>query len=87
MVSACKGCPSFDGQSSSPFRCARFGILFLQGKRGEAIAVLRDAVEHGLGPGLLSQIAEDEDFNSLHGDLRFEALVAKIKKPAAESQP
>jgi len=28
MVSACKGCPSFDGQSSSPFRCARFGILF-----------------------------------------------------------
>ena len=28
MVSACKGCPSLDGQSSSPFRCARFGKLF-----------------------------------------------------------
>jgi serine/threonine protein kinase/tetratricopeptide (TPR) repeat protein len=59
----------------------------LQGKRDEAIAILRDSIAHGLAPALFGEIAEDEDLKSLHGDPRFEELVAKSKNQSAGSQP
>lgn len=59
----------------------------LQGKRDEAIAMLRDAVEHGLIAALIRGIADDSDFKSLHGDPRFEALVDKARSAATGAQP
>lgn len=59
----------------------------LQGKRDEAIAILRDAVEHGLIAAQISEIVNDSDFKSLHGDPRFEALVEKAKRTAAGMHP
>ncbi len=54
----------------------------LQGKRDEAIIALGDALAHGLRSSEAAGIGEDEDFKSLHGDPRFEALVAKSKSQA-----
>lgn len=59
----------------------------LQGKPDQAIAILRDAMAHGMAPALLGQIAEDEDLKSLHGDPRFDEIVAKSKSQPSESQP
>jgi serine/threonine protein kinase/Flp pilus assembly protein TadD len=56
--------------------------LALQGHRDEALAFLRDAVDHGLpsrGPGL----EQDSDLQSLHGDPRFDAVVADRHQRAA----
>ena len=58
----------------------------LSGRRDQAVATLRDAVEHGLSARTASAIDKDSDFNSLHGDLRFEALVARAKGGAAPAQ-
>jgi hypothetical protein len=61
----------------------------LQGKRDEAIIALGDALAHGLRSSEAAGIGEDEDFKSLHGDPRFEALVAKSKTqvPAMPLKP
>jgi eukaryotic-like serine/threonine-protein kinase len=58
----------------------------LQGKRDEAITILEDAVNHGLTPAQFNEIANDSDFQSLRGDPRFKALVAKGNS-AAGAQP
>jgi eukaryotic-like serine/threonine-protein kinase len=59
----------------------------LQGKRDEAIAILRDAVEHGLIAAQIAEIAGDSDFKSLRGDPRFEALVDKARSAATGTPP
>jgi Flp pilus assembly protein TadD len=51
----------------------------LQGKRDEAITILEDAVNHGLTPAQFNEIANDSDFQSLHGAPRFEELITKRK--------
>ena len=53
--------------------------LALAGRRDEAIATLRGALEHGLGARSAAAIDQDDDFKSLHGDAGFEALVAAGK--------
>jgi serine/threonine protein kinase len=58
-------------------------ILALSGKSDEALSVMREAVDHGLPPGGHLQIEDDPDFKSLHGDPRFDALVAHAKERAA----
>jgi hypothetical protein len=55
----------------------------MQRKRDEAIAILRDALEHGLTAVQAPEIATESDFKSLQGDARFEALLAKGKSAAA----
>jgi eukaryotic-like serine/threonine-protein kinase len=51
-----------------------------EGKRDEALSLLSEVVAHGGG----QQMQTDPDLKSLHGDPRFNALVAKLKgQPAA----
>jgi predicted negative regulator of RcsB-dependent stress response len=58
-------------------------VLALSGKRDQALSVMRDAVDHGLPPSNDLQIEDDPDMKSLHGDPRFDALVAHAKERAA----
>ena len=51
------------------------------GKRDEALSLLAEAVAHGGG----RQMQTDTDLKSLHGDPRFDALVAKVKEHAASA--
>ena len=61
-------------------------IALRTGKRDEALADLREAVDHGLPPNLDLGIETDPDLKSLHGDPRFDALVAHAKERAAAAQ-
>ena len=58
----------------------------LQGKKEQAMTLLRQSVEHGMAPRTMMGIADDEDLKSLHGDPRFEAIVAEAQKKAAAAQ-
>jgi serine/threonine protein kinase/tetratricopeptide (TPR) repeat protein len=58
-------------------------IFALAGKRDEALSLLRDAVDDGLSPAIDLYIEKDPDLKSLHGDPRFDALVAHAKERAA----
>ncbi len=58
----------------------------LEGRRDEALSSLRDAVDHGLRPSTDLWLEKDPDLKSLHGDPRFDALVAHAKERAAAAQ-
>jgi eukaryotic-like serine/threonine-protein kinase len=58
-------------------------IFALAGRRDEAISLMREAVDHGLPPYADLWIEQDPDLKSLHGDPRFDALVAHAKGRAA----
>ncbi len=60
--------------------------LALQGKRDEALTMLRQSVEHGLAPGEDLKIDSDPDLRSLHGDPRFDEIVATGKQRAASAE-
>jgi eukaryotic-like serine/threonine-protein kinase len=63
------------------------GCLAAQrGQRDQALSLLLEAVDHGLAPNLNSDIDQDSDLKSLHGDPRFAALVAHAKERAAAAQ-
>ena len=64
-----------------------YGCAYLfADKRDEALALLHEAVTHGL-PGYVDlQIESDPDLKSLHGDPRFDALVAEARQRAATTQ-
>jgi tetratricopeptide (TPR) repeat protein len=63
------------------------GLLARQGRRNEALSVLREAVDHGLDAGTDTDLVKEEDFNSLHDDPRFAALVAHARERAAAQKP
>jgi tetratricopeptide (TPR) repeat protein len=48
-----------------------------EGKNDEALASLRDSINHGLSADLTKGIGTDPDLNALHGDPRFNTLVAE----------
>ena len=52
-------------------------------RRDDALAQLRAAVDHGLPVGVVLGIDKDPDLQSLHGDSRFDALVAYAHQHAA----
>jgi Tfp pilus assembly protein PilF len=54
-----------------------------RGRRNEAISLLRQAVDHGLSSQIDLGIEKDSDLKSLHGDPRFDDLVAHAKERAA----
>jgi len=58
-------------------------IAAVQGHRDQALLLLNDAIGHGLGVNTALGMETDEDLTSLHGDPRFAALVARVKKMAA----
>jgi non-specific serine/threonine protein kinase/serine/threonine-protein kinase len=61
-------------------------LAALMGRRDEALTLLTQAVDHGLGPHLDLGIAKDTDLKSLHGDPRFEAVVKHANERAATAQ-
>jgi len=61
-------------------------VLALQNKGAAAFANLRFAVEHALAAETRQGIEKDPDFESLHGDPGFEALVAHTKERAVATQ-
>ena len=60
--------------------------LALDGKRDEALSNLQFAVEHALSSEQRQSLEEDADLKSLHGDPRFDALVALSRQRAAAVQ-
>jgi eukaryotic-like serine/threonine-protein kinase len=62
-------------------------IAALTGKHGKALALLREAIDHGLPPRIGLVVEKDADFKSLHGDPKFDQLIAHAKqRAAAQSQ-
>jgi tetratricopeptide (TPR) repeat protein len=57
-----------------------------QNRRDEAISVLQDAVKHKLASDIIADMNKDPDLKSLHGDPRFEALVAKAPQAVASTK-
>ncbi len=56
------------------------------GNHEEALARLREAIDHGLPSASDLGIGQETDFNPLHGDPRFATVVAYAKNRAAEVQ-
>jgi non-specific serine/threonine protein kinase/serine/threonine-protein kinase len=56
------------------------------GQKDEALTLLRHSLEHGMLATTMAHIGDDPDLTSLHGDPRFEALVAEGKRRAAAAQ-
>jgi serine/threonine protein kinase len=61
-------------------------VLALDGKRDEAFSNLKFAVKHGLSAETRLGLEKDDDLKSLHGDPRFEALVADARQPTVAAQ-
>jgi serine/threonine protein kinase/tetratricopeptide (TPR) repeat protein len=61
-------------------------LAAVQGYRDKAMALLAEAVGHGLNPNAAVHIEEDDDLKSLRSDPRFIALVAHAKKQAAATR-
>jgi serine/threonine protein kinase len=61
-------------------------LAAVQGQRERALALLEEAVGHGLMPYVISNMDNDDDLKSLHPDPRFATLVARAKKNAVAAQ-
>jgi len=57
-----------------------------RGSRDEALTLLREALDHGLPPFAELFMSKDNDLKSLHGDPRFDALVARASDQAAAAR-
>jgi len=57
-----------------------------KGQNGEALSLLRQAIDHGLDPATDLGMEKDDDLKALHGDPRFAALIAHAKERAAQAQ-
>jgi len=53
----------------------------------EALALLGEAIDHGLAPSEALGMEKDPDLKSLHGDPRLAALVAHAKERGAALKP
>jgi serine/threonine-protein kinase len=51
----------------------------VQGHHDKALSLLSDALDHGLSANMAMGIESDEDLQSLHGNARFAALVARAR--------
>ena len=60
-------------------------VMVHQGRREEALSLLREAEDHGLLSNVALGMDKDPDLKSLHGDPRFDALLAKARENAAAS--
>jgi len=66
----------------------RYSLACLAARRGhkeEALSLLSEAVDHGLGTPSQLNLGQDPDLNSLHGDPQFAALVAHAKELATKN--
>ncbi len=63
------------------------GIIAAQrGQRDRAFSLFQESVDHGLPSNMGQGIAADPDLKPLHGDPRFDALVAHAKEHGAAAQ-
>jgi eukaryotic-like serine/threonine-protein kinase len=62
------------------------GMLAVAGRRDEALLFLREAMDHNLSATLQREMENEPDLRSLHGDPRFEALVARVGEQTASAQ-
>ncbi len=62
-------------------------VLALEGKRDEAIAVLGEAVAHGLQREQLTALRTDASFTSLRDSDGFKAVVADAGRRAGAAKP
>lgn len=62
-------------------------VLALEGKREEALSTLQSAVEHALSNQYRLDLEKKPDFKALHGDPRFEAILASSRQQAAAQKP
>jgi serine/threonine protein kinase len=58
-----------------------------QGKKDEALLLLRQAVDHGMLPREALTLGDDPDLKALHNDRRFDALVAYARQLAGGKAP
>jgi serine/threonine protein kinase/Tfp pilus assembly protein PilF len=56
----------------------------VQGHHDKALSLLSEALDHGLNANIATGIESDEDLQSLHGNPRFAALVARAKRNVVE---
>ena len=61
-------------------------VAIRRGDRERAFRLFREALDHGLPPEYSMTIEADPELISLHGDPRFERLVARAKELAAVGQ-
>lgn len=62
------------------------GIALHKGKPDEALALLQNAVDHGLAPNIALGMEKDPDLEPLHANPRFAALIEHAKEHAAAVQ-
>ncbi len=62
-------------------------VLAVEGKPEEAVAVLGDAVAHGLAREQLAAMQTDASFKSLRNSADFKAVVADARRRASASKP
>lgn len=56
----------------------------LEARREESLKLLHDALDHNLPPQETMEMETEPGFKPLHGDPRFDALVAHAKQVAAQ---
>ncbi len=68
---------------------SRYGLGIIavrRGQRDKAFSLLHDAINHGLPGSALVGIEKDPDLKPLHGDPRFDALLAQARQRAGTGQ-
>ena len=58
-----------------------------EGNNEEALVLLSDSINHGLAVDVRNGISADSDFNPLHGEPRFNTLVAEAAVHSATAEP
>jgi tetratricopeptide (TPR) repeat protein len=61
-------------------------LAALQNRRDEAFSLIRLAIDSGLSSDTNLKIGQDPNLTSLHGDARFDALVARANQRASSEK-
>ena len=69
-----------DQGETAATRYALASVLLRKGEKDQALTELSQAMAHGLPPRIALGLATDPLFAPLHGDRRFAALVASVRK-------
>jgi serine/threonine-protein kinase len=62
-------------------------LIAHQGRKSEALSLLKEAVDHGLDAKTELAMADEDELKGLHGDPRFTALLRHAKEQASRPAP